>query len=113
MNDSDVMNILDRAHYTDIKYVDGVYTAVNVLGEKRIFRFKQMLSSPIKVYAIKAVNVDFLEFDNIADIKALGLNFEELDDNGNIKHIIKVVDYFLNVTEEQSNIIKSIYDSIE
>lgn len=112
MNDREIMDILDKAHYMNIKHVDGVYTAVNVLGEKRIFRFAQMLAAPVKIYTIKAMDVGFLEFENMADIKVLGLNFKELDDNGNIKYIIKVVDYFLNVTEEQARKIKSIYDGM-
>lgn len=113
VNSSEVMTVLKKAKYTDIQYLDGVYIARNVLGYSRIFRPQLLMSSPIEVYAIKPIDLDIVDFNTVVDIKMILLDFKEMDENNKLKHIIKLQDFFYEITEEQSKLISDTYDNVE
>lgn len=111
-----IIEILGQAEYSNIMAVSDseqgykMFSAVNVLGQERIFRIKQMLTNPIEVYSMRPVNLEFMDFDNMDDIKVLSLEFTDECD-GVVNYIVKFHDNFYKLTDSQIQKIENTYDT--
>lgn len=110
---NEVITVLKKANYTDVKYLDGVYVARNILGHSRIFRPSLLTSTPLEVYAIRPIDLESVDFDNVVDIKMILLDFKGVDANNKITHMVKLQDFFYKITPEEAKLIETTYDNVD
>lgn len=116
LSNESIIEVLEQAEYSNIRAVSSseygckIFSAMNVLGQERIFKLKQMLTNPIEVYSMRPVNLEFMDFDNMDDIKVLSLEFKDECD-GVVNYIVKLHDHFHKLTDSQIQILQKTYNT--
>lgn len=100
-----IHGVMMEANYTDIVEADDYIEAKNVLNEERRFQLCKLKED---YYILKATNLDFMSFDKADGIHVFDLEFQE-DDEDCRPYIIRIRDYFYNLTKEEWSIINSKY----
>lgn len=113
LSKEEVIDVLTKAKYTNVIECRGVYYAVNVLEQNRTFTAKKILEKPVPVYGIQAIDMTCIDMLNVECMKVLKLDFIDYDEAGNIKRIIKLVDYFDSITHEQYDYIDDLYKDMK
>lgn len=113
LSKEEVIDILTKAKYTNVIECRGVYHAINLLGQSRTFIDKMIIEKPIAVYGIQPIDMTCIDMLNAEFIKVLKLDFTDYDEAGNLKRIIKIVDYFDSITNEQCDYIDETYKDMK
>ena len=96
-----IKTILEESYYTAIDQQDTVIRAINILGQKRIFKLSELKEN---YYILTATDLEFMTFDNTVDIKVFELEFEEVE-----TYTFKIRDFFYKLSEEEIQKIHETY----
>lgn len=113
IKNEDIIATLSNINYTDIRYSEGVYYAKNVLGQSRIFKPSLIMKEPIPVYALKTIDSEMMDFDNLTNVKMLLLNVKLINKDTGVIKLIKVKDDFYSLSQEEAELVDLTYSNKE